>query len=288
MRIAYLGPMGTFSEEAALAQSRRDGSTPMPFTSIPALVSAVETGLADHATLPIENSLEGSVSATLDLLIHETSLKILAELVVAARHNLVAVPGTELRDISVVLTHPQVPGQVRRFLDRCLPNVTQVAALSTAAAVEEVVRGGDRSRAAIGTTRAAELFGGEILARDIQDNRGNVTRFFVLGREDAAPTGNDLTSFCFRVKANVPGALYEVLAELAEANIQMTKVESRPTKSGLGDYFFLVDIEGHRLDPAIAAALGRIREKTALLKIFGSYPHSVNGTNGTVDAGDQW
>lgn len=287
MRIAYLGPIGTFSEEAALAQARRDGSTPAPFTSIPALISAVETGLADRAILPIENSLEGSVSATLDLLIHETNLKILAELVVSVRHNLVVVPGTELGQIKVVLTHPQVPGQVRRFLDRCLPNVTQVAALSTAAAVEEVLREGEPSRAAIGTTRAAELFGGEILAHDIQDNRSNVTRFFVLGRADAAPTGDDLTSFCFRVKENVPGALHEVLTELAQANIQMTKVESRPTKSGLGDYFFLVDIEGHRLDPRIAAALGRIGEKTALLKIFGSYPRNPNGENGAAGAGDQ-
>lgn len=285
MRIAYLGPAGTFSEEAALAQARRDGSTPLPFASIPALVSAVETGLADEAILPIENSLEGSVSSTLDLLIHETALRILAELVVPVRHNLVVVPGSELAEIAVVTTHPQVPGQVRRFLDRFLPNVTQVAALSTAAAVEAVVSAGDRTRAAIGTARAAELYGGEILAHDIQDNHRNVTRFFVLGPQDAEPTGHDLTSFCFRLRENVPGALHEVLTDLRAANLQMTKIESRPTKTGLGDYFFLVDVEGHRQDPVVAETLGRLREKTALLKLFGSYPRDSGETAPATWAG---
>lgn len=272
MRIAYLGPEGTFSEEAALIQARLDGATLMPFSSIPALVSAVETGLTERAMLPIENSLEGSVSFTLDLLIDETDLKIRNELVVPVRHNLVVVPGATLVEIKTVMTHPQVPGQCRRFLERCLPGVNQVAALSTAAAVAKIIEEGDPSQAAIGTQRAAELYGGEILARDIQDNHSNVTRFFLLAHTDAEPTGHDRTSFCFNVKANVPGAVHEILTELANAHIQMTKIESRPTKSALGDYTFLLDIEGHRLDPVIAETLDRIRGKTARLKVFGSYP----------------
>ncbi len=278
MRIAYLGPEGTFSEEAALMQARIDNATLMPFASIPALVSAVETGLTERAVLPIENSLEGSVSFTLDLLIDETELKICNELVVPVRHNLVVVPGARLDEIKTVTSHPQGLGQCRRFLERCLPGVNQVAALSTAVAVEKTVEAGDRSVAAIGTARASELYGGEILARDIQDNRSNVTRFFVLAQTDSEPTGADRTSFCFNVKQNIPGAVHNVLTDLASANIQMTKIESRPTKSALGDYTFLIDVEGHRFDPVIAEALDRIRAKTARLKIFGSYPRFELGS----------
>jgi prephenate dehydratase len=278
MRIAYLGPEGTFSEEAALLQAARDGgATLVPFSTFPALVLAVETGLADRAILPIENSLEGAISTTVDLLIDETKLKIHDELVLTIRHNLIVVPGTQLSDICYVVSKPEVFGQCRRFLDRCLPAVQQIAALSSAAAVADVMASGDRSRAAIGTVRAAELNDAEILARDIQDNDSNVTRFVVLGWEDSAPTGHDKTSLCFTVRRNVPGALCDVLNDLSAAHIQMTKVESRPMKSVLGDYYFLVDIEGHRSDTLIAETLKRITEKTSLLKIFGSYPrHDIS------------
>lgn len=272
MRIAFLGPEGTFSEEAALAQAERDGGTLVPFSSIPALVSAVETGLADAAMLPIENSLEGSVSATVDLLIHETTLKIRSELILPVRHFLTVVPGTTLSDIKVLSSHPQGLGQSRRFIDRCLPGVQQEAALSTAAAVANVIEQGDRSRAGIGTQRAAELYGAEILARDIQDNDNNVTRFVVLANEDAEPTGRDKTSICFSIKANVPGALFEVLEDFASKNIQMTKLESRPMKTMIGAYYFLVDFEGHRATPKIAEMLENLNQKCAMVKVFGSYP----------------
>jgi len=264
-----------------LRYAEREQAELIPFSSMPALVSAVETGLADRAILPIENSLEGTVSTTVDLLIHETDLKICAELILPVRHFLLAHPGTRLDEIRVVLSHPQALAQCRRFLERCLPQAEQVAALSTAAAVAEVMRGEDRSRAAIGTLRAAELYGAAVLARDIQDQKSNATRFVVLAHEDAEPTGVDRTSLCFTVKRNVPGALVEVLNELAVAQIQMTKVESRPMKSVLGEYVFLVDIEGHRKDPQIAAALQRMAEKAADLKIFGSYPRDEDGLNGS-------
>ncbi len=275
---AFLGPRGTFSEEAALLYTERierrggDGETLMPFTSIPALTAAVETGLATEALLPIENSIEGSVSATLDLLIHETTLRITAEVVLPVRHFLATRPGVGLDEITVVTSHPQALGQCRRFLDRCLPEAEQVAALSTAAAVQTVGTGEDRHVAAIGTSRAAELYGAEVLAHDIQDVRANLTRFVALAREDHAPTGDDKTSLGFTVKANVPGAVHAIVRELADKNLQMTKVESRPTKGWLGDYVFLIDLEGHREDPSVAEALARVREMTAMLKIFGSYP----------------
>jgi prephenate dehydratase len=284
MRIAFLGPQGTFSEVAALSQAERDNGTLSPFSSIPALVSAVETGLADSAVLPIENSLEGSVSTTVDLLIHETDLKIRAELMIPVRHFLAVVPGTTLSDIKVITSHTQALGQCRRFLERCLPGVDQEAALSTASAVAAIMQRNDQSYGAIGTERAAELYGAEILARDIQDNDNNVTRFVVLGREDAEPTGRDKTSVCFSIKANVPGALFECLEDFAQNQIQMTKLESRPMKTQIGAYYFLVDLEGHRTEAKVAETLERLTEKCAMVKIFGSYP--IDPSVPTYEGGD--
>ena len=271
MAIAFLGPRGTFSEEAALVHTGGEGDL-LPFPSFPSVVAAVEAGLADEGILPVENSLEGSVSTNLDLLIHDTPLRIKAEIVVPVRHFLATTPGAVLGDITVVTSHPQAFGQCRRFLERCLPGVAQVAALSTAGAVQEVATSGDLTRAAIGPARATELYGAAVLAHDIQDTRGNLTRFVVLAAADAAPTGDDKTSLGFTVKANVPGALHEILVTFADAGLQMTKVESRPTKGGLGDYVFLVDLEGHRADATMREVLDRVESLAATLKVFGSYP----------------
>ncbi len=270
MTTAFLGPRGSFSEEAALMRTDSEGL--VAFTSFPALVSAVETGLADEAVLPIENSIEGAVSTTLDLLIHETPLRISGELAVPVRHFLITRPGVKLDDVRVVTSHPQALGQCRRFLERCLPGVEQVAALSTSGSVQEVAQGTDDHRAAIGTARSAEIYGGHILARDIQDVRSNVTRFVVLSPADSPPTGDDKTSLGFCIRENVPGALHAILSEFAEANIQLTKIESRPTKGWLGDYVFLIDLEGHREDERVAPVLERVVAACSMVKIFGSYP----------------
>ncbi len=289
MATAYLGPKGSFSEDATrllvLRQAGSDGVTVaealagrdeptelLPFASIPALTAAVETGLAEQALLPIENSLEGAVSATLDLLIHETTLKITGEIVLPVRHDLITVPGATLADIRVVTSHPQGLGQTRRFLDRCLPGVEQVAALSTSGAVQEVCRTGDLSRAAIGTARAAELYGGVVLAHDIQDVRANVTRFVALSHADAAPTGRDKTSISFTMPSDVPGILHRALGTLAAEGLQLIKIESRPAKAWLGEYVFLVDLEGHREDPPVRRALDALGEVVATVMVFGSYP----------------
>lgn len=291
MATAYLGPRGSFSEEATRLYRLRDaGSTAvtvagavaegyddpgelLPFSSIPALVAAVETGLATDAILPIENSIEGAVSTTLDLLIHETTLKIRAEIVVPVRHDLIVMPGTTLADIRLVTSHPQALGQCRRFLDRCLPNVEQVAALSTSTAVSSVIADGNPAHAAIGTTRAAEIYGGEILARGIQDMRANVTRFVALAVHDSAPTGNDRTSIGFAAgDHNVPGLLYSTLEGFAEENLQLSKIESRPSKGWLGEYVFLLDFDGHRTEPAAQRAIDRVRDIVGEVMVFGSYP----------------
>lgn len=284
MSTAILGPRGTFSEEAALLRAAPDAL--ITFASFPALVSAVETGLADEAVIPIENSIEGAVSTTLDLLIHETALRIAGEIVLPVRHFLVTRSGVKLDDVKVVTSHPQAFGQCRRFLERCLPGVEQVAALSTSGAVQEVAEGADDHRAGIGTKRAADLYGGTILAHDIQDARSNVTRFVVLAREDAPPTGDDKTSIGFRVRENIPGALHSILTEIAAEEIQMTKIENRPTKGWLGEYVFLIDFEGHRLDERVARVLERIDVKSSNLKIFGSYPRfPLESLRAAIDSG---
>lgn len=270
MITAFLGPRGTFSEDAAIAFAGA-GSEFLAFNSFPALTAAVETGLATQALLPIENSIEGSISTTLDLLIHETPLKIADEVVVPVRHFLITPPGGSLTDITEVTSHPQPFGQCRRFLERVLPKAEQVAALSTAGAVEDVCKDGDVHRAAIGTRRAAELYGGQIIAHDIQDIRSNFTRFLVLRNEDSPPTGNDKTSISFVLHVNAPGSLLESLTPFAEGKIELTKVESRPTKEWLGEYYFLLDFQGHRTDPLVADALERLSE-VATVKVFGSYP----------------
>lgn len=274
MSVAFLGPRGTFSEDAALTYLKliEQEADLIAFNSIPALTAAVETGLAEYSLLPIENSIEGSINTTVDLLIHETQLRIRAEVVVPVRHFLITAPGAKLTDIAVVASKPEALGQCRKFFERCLPSAEQVAAFSTAGAVEEVCRVGDLSRAAVGTSRSAELYGGAILAHDIQDNRTNVTRFVALAQDDSPPTGLDKTSFAFTLKANIPGALHTVLGIISGAGLQMTKIENRPTKAWLGHYVFLIDVEGHRTDPTVAATLDQLRDFCATVQVFGSYP----------------
>jgi prephenate dehydratase len=270
MAIAYLGPRGSFSEVAAITFDPHDEYLPYP--SFPAVVAAVENNETDRGMLAIENSIEGAVSANIDLLIHDTDLKFCREIIVPVRHYLIAAPGARIEDITVVTSHPQPFGQCRKWLETFLPNAAHVAALSTSGAVEAVVSEGDRTKAAIGTERAAELYGGEILARDIHDVRANVTRFAVLAHHDGEPTGDDKTSLGFTVKRNLPGALHRVMSAFAYQGIQLTKAESRPTKAWLGDYVFLFDMEGHRLDPQVARAIEQARDGCDWLKVFGSYP----------------
>ena len=244
--IAYLGPPGTFSEEAAIAYGGPDAEF-LPLASMPAAVTAVETGLANVCVLPIENVLEGSVTTTLDLLIHETDLQIAGETVIPIRHYLITRPGLGLGQIKVLYAHPQSLGQCRRFVERCLPGVATVAALSNSVAPAEALAD-ERPAAAISP------------------------RFIGLGRAESPPTGDDKTSMCFGFAEDRAGILVETLQELARAGINMTKLESRPSKATLGDYIFLVDINGHRAEPHIAALLEHIRAKTGLFKVFGSYP----------------
>lgn len=246
----------------------------IPFPSFPAVAAAVDTGMADEGVVAIENSIEGSVTDTLDLLIHETKVLIRKELVLPIRHHLLVKPGTQAHQIGVIFSHPQALAQCRHFLERCFPKAHLASALSTAAAVEQMMAN-DTPAAAIGTERAAQLYGAEILARAIQDQASNVTRFVVLAPTDHPPTGADKTSLCFSFDKDEPGLLYGVLQEFAQLGINLAKIESRPSKESLGRYIFLVDLEGHRQQPQIAEVLEKVRTKTSLFKIFGSYPKNT-------------
>ncbi len=267
-RIAFLGPQGTFSEEAAL---RYDPTAQLlPFASVAAVAAAVDSGMAEEGVVAIENSIEGSVTDTLDILIHESRLSIRRELILPVEHYLLVQPGMQAADVKVLLSHPQALGQCRRFVERCFPRAEIVAALSTAAAVEEMMA--RENAAAIATRRAAELYAAEVLARDIQDRSDNLTRFVVLAESDHPPTGNDKTSLAFSFADDRPGLLVSALEEFSSRSINLTKVESRPTKERLGEYIFLLDLAGHRSEGAVVEALEAVEAQASLFRIFGSYP----------------
>ena len=275
MKIAYLGPQGTFSEQAALDYAR--DAELIACRSITASAMSVLQGEADEAVCPIENSYQGSVTDTLDVLLHEEGLHIRQELTLDIVHNLMVKPGVVLgRGETRVYSHPQALGQCRRYLEQHLPDAELAASLSTAEAVEQAIAS-DVPSAAIAPSRSAELYGAQILAPGIQDDDNNVTRFVVLGKSDHPRTGNDLTSVAMEFSEDKPGQLFGVLKEFAERSINLTKIESRPTRLGLGKYYFLLDIEGAPGGRFISggghsATSGRRRR--SLKGRFGSYPRA--------------
>ncbi len=273
-KIGYLGPAGTFTEEAALLYD--DSAQLIPFPSIPAVATAVVSGMVDEGVVAIENSIEGSVTDTLDLLIRESNLAIRQEIVLPIRHYLLAKQGTTAEKIKVIYSHPQALAQCRGFLERCFPKARMEGALSTAAGVQEVKKG-DGVVAAVATRRAADIYQVEVLARDIQETSTNVTRFVVLSSADHEPTGLDRTSLCFSFASDKPGLLVEVLGEFARRNINLAKIESRPSKESLGQYIFLVDLDGHRKQSPVKDALETVERVTSRLHIFGSYPKYKGG-----------
>ena len=267
----YLGPPGTFGEQAVLAYDPTAKLVPLPSHS--AVVNAVNAGSIDAGVVPIENSLDGAINETLDALLQAEDAFICAELVLPVEQLLIAAPGARIEDIVVVMSHPSALAQCRAFLERRLPNARLEAALSTAAAVEAAVR--TPGAAAIGTRRAAELAKGTILAEGIQDVAQNKTRFVVLGHADAPPTGDDKTSIAFTTAHDRPGTLIAVLRELSDRGINLTRIESRPSREELGIYVFLIDFQGHRQDAVVAEALTAVRERAHYVRLFGSYPRFV-------------
>lgn len=268
MRIAYLGPAGNNTEVAALKLF--PGAEYLAFPTITAAARAVERGEVDRAVAPVENNLAGSITETVDLLIEEDGIAVCGEVVLPIEHFLMVKPGTARDSISVIYSHPQSLGQCRKYLAATMPHIRTEAALSNAEAV--VVMMSARDAAAIAPERAAEIYGAEIIERNLEDSHINKTRFVGIGREGAARTGNDKTSIAFAVAHDRPGTLVSVLHEFADRSINLTKIESRPSGGELGVYIFLIDCAGHRDDPQVAQALAAVKEQANLFKIFGSYP----------------
>lgn len=268
--IGYLGPAGTYTEQAALLYA--PDAVLEPYPTISAVGSAVAEDELDSGVVPIENSLEGSVTFTLDLLIAQSGLSIRNEIVIPIDHYLVAPPGVSAESVEVIYSHPQALAQCRDYLGENFPAVAREASLSTVAAVIDM-QASRVPAAAICPQRATEIYDVQILAQSIQDNSANQTRFVALAHEDHPPTGHDRTSICFAFAVDRPGSLYRAIGEFAERNINLVKIESRPTKQELGRYIFLIDCDGHREEPEIEAALQGLREFADVFKILGSYPH---------------
>jgi len=270
-RVAYLGPPGTYSDEAVLRYAL--DSERVPYPSLAHVAAAVEDGEVDEAVVPIENSIQGSITDILDFLIQAERTFIRDELVLTIDNCLLVLPGTEKKDIGVVFSHPQPLGQCRNYLRSGLPDARLVASPSTVGAVMEL-KDSDETGAAIAPGRAAEIYGLEVLEQGIQDNRANMTRFVVLAPSDHERTGRDKTSIAFDFSEDASGLLYGVMQAFAERDISLARVESRPTGLRLGRYVFLMDFEGHRTDADAAEALEDVRRRTSMLKILGSYPRA--------------
>jgi prephenate dehydratase len=274
MRIAYLGPPGTFSEEAVGRCDLAAGDEPLPCASFQDAWEAVLAGRADAALLPVENSIEGAIGTTLDLQVHRHGLMIRREVLLPVQQQLLARPGTTLAEVTRVLSHPQPLGQCAGFLRQRLPGARLEATHSTADAAQQVSQG-LAGAAAIGSRAAAGRYGLSIIAESIQDSDENTTRFVLVAPADEAPTGRDRTSIAFTLDRDRPGGLYELMGEFASRGINLSKIESRPMKQALGHYIFYVDLEGHRLDAPCAAALESVRRLVHRFYLLGSYPRAT-------------
>jgi prephenate dehydratase len=278
--VAYFGPAATFTHEALLTQPDLATADLRPFPTITAVLDEVAGGKAEVGFVPIENGIEGTVSATIDGLIFDVDLYIQREVVMDIHLHLMAKPGVGLDDIRRVSSYPHALAQCQKFLAGHVPGAEQVAAHSTADAARVLGESTARDAAAIAPRLAAERYGLAIVAEDVEDHPENQTRFVAVARPTRVPkpTGHDKTSIvCFQ-RADHPGSLYGILGQFAARNINLTKLESRPTKQSLGDYCFVIDLSGHIGDEVIADCLRDLHASLAGVKFLGSYP--AVGTHG--------
>jgi prephenate dehydratase len=273
LTVAFLGPAGTYTEEALLASSGGHVA-PEPRGTVYETVMAVQNGETDRAVVPIENSLEGGVAATLDALAGEADgVRICAEVVHPIRHHLMAGRELELDEVERVLSHPQATAQCARFLEERLPRAERIAATSTAEAVRRVCEG-DEPWAALGSRLAADLYGAHVLADGVEDRTDNLTRFVWLARAgDAAEAhgeGSKTSIVFWGFNDESPGALVSVLRELSDREINLTRIESRPRRVRLGHYMFFADLDGHD-QGLVDEALQALGERVVTLRVLGSY-----------------
>lgn len=282
MRLGYFGPVGTFTHAALLSTPQARGAEAVPLPNERETILAAAAGEVDAALVPIENSIEGGVNATLDTLaLDAPGVRVVGEVVLPIRHALIARRGVALDDVTAVVSHPQPLGQCRRFLATELPGRRAVAATSTAEAVRTVA-GGDEPWAAIGPTASAELHGCAVLREGIEDEHGNVTRFWWVAAAGAAgelagfDAGADArwkTSIVFHGAGDAsPGWLVRCLSELAFRGINLSRIESRPLKRALGHYLFVVDFAGREDDDAVADAVASLGKHCEEVRVLGSYP----------------
>ena len=290
LRVAYLGPQGTFCEQALLTQPDLAAGELVALPSITEVIDAVANGDVDCGMVPLENAIEGAVNVTLDTLTFDVDLLIQREVVISVQMNLLGVPGSRIEDIRRVVSIPVATAQCRTFLRNKLPSVATVAANSTAEAAQLLAAEPDPSTAAIGTALAAEIYGLEVLADDIEDHPENSTRFGLLARDGIpSPTGHDKSTIVVFQAADQPGSLLSILQEFSARAINLTNLHSRPTKRGLGDYCFLIDLEGHLDDELVADCLRDLKSKQADVKFLGSYPAAgAHGESVRRDAEAAW
>jgi chorismate mutase/prephenate dehydratase len=270
VKVAFQGEKGAYSETAVYTFFGKTAEV-QPCRDFQDVFESVEKQEAQFGVVPIENSLEGSVNQTYDLFL-KYDLKVRGEVVVKIEHCLIANPNTKLEAVKAVYSHPQALAQCRNFLERS--GWELIPTYDTAGSVKMLKEKGLKDAAAIASERAAELYGLKILAREIEDNPENYTRFFVLAKEDAPKTGKDKTSIIFAA-AHKPGSLYNALGEFAKRGINLTKIESRPTKQTPWEYNFYLDFEGHRTEPRCIEVLEALGKYAAFVKILGSYPKAV-------------
>ena len=270
--VAFQGEEGAYSEEAAF-QIFGMSIASRPRETLEEVFKMVEEEGVQFGVIPVENSLEGSISRAYDLML-ESNLRVCGETEVRVIHCLIAGPNAGLDTVKKVYSHPQALAQCRNFLKHL--NATLIPSYDTAGSVKMIKEQGLMDSAAIASARAAEIYGMKIIAREIEDNPNNFTRFFVLAKKDSPPSGNDKTSVVFSTKDR-PGALYEVLGELSRRNINLSKLESRPTRQKPWQYNFYLDFDGHRQDDAAREALANVEQLSIFLKVLGSYPKAKRG-----------
>ena len=270
--VAYLGPEGTYTDEACYFYAPDEER--IPFASLGLVTSALEDGTVDEAVVPIENSLGGTVIEVVDYLITSKNSHIKGEILLPIDHCLITRPGVQLSDIKVVMSKQEALTQCREFLATELRFAEQIPTTSTASAVTDLKESDDRT-AAIGPRRSAELANLPILIQGIQDRQNNVTRFAVLGSNGDTPVEGDKTSIAFDFdRPDAPGLVFGALSPFADRDINLLKIESRPTGKGMGNYIFLLDFEGHIDEPQVKEAIAELTKHTATFKVFGTYPRA--------------
>jgi chorismate mutase/prephenate dehydratase len=271
LRIAFLGPLGTFSHAAARATFGEQADY-VPVATIPDVISAVERHEADHGIVPVENSTDGIVTPTLDALL-DTRLALCGETVLRISHCLLSQSG-RIEDVKRVASHPQPLAQCRHWLDRHLPGIERLETASTVAATGLALK--DPSTAAIASAFAGELAGLETVAASIEDRRDNTTRFLVLGGDAPAPSGNDLTCLAYTVRKGESGALHRLLAPFAAHGVNLTSIQARPLKGTPWEYVFFIDLEGHHSEPRVQAACTDAATLATSWRVLGSFPRATN------------